>query len=372
SRGTVSQSTRLKSLDGLRGVASGIVLIHHTSLIVLPVATGSSGFFWWLFTQSPLSILFAGHESVIVFFVLSGLVVTLPLMKPSSDLVAYYPSRVLRLYLPVWAALALAAALVLLVPRDISTVDPDSWLATTNALTVNGPDLLRQASLTSAQYDLSNPLWSLRWEMLYSLLAPLFMLAARACQRWAWAAGAAAIGVVFAGHLLNNSYLIYLPPFFLGALIAVSLPSILALRDRGPQTLRWTGALVLSIALLMASSFLSRVVEEESFPASILSSLIPIGASGVVLCVLGWAGASRFLERRAPQWLGRISFSLYLIHVPILVTLTFAIGDAHWVLITLIGIPLCLVAGALFERWVERPSHRLSRWVRNQIVTRRH
>ncbi|MGO2664137.1 acyltransferase family protein [Mycetocola reblochoni] len=364
----------MHSLDGLRGVASAIVLIHHVSLIVLPVATGSAGPVWWLITQSPLSVLFAGHESVIVFFVLSGLVVTLPLMKPSSDLVAYYPSRVLRLYLPVWGALALAAALVLIVPRDLAQVADDSWLATTNALSVDPGELLRQASLTSAQYDLSNPLWSLRWEMLYSLLAPLFMVAARACRRWVWPAGAAAVAIVLVGQLIGNSYLIYLPPFFIGALIAVSLPRVLELRtaEHRPSTATWAWLLTGSIALLMLRTLFSPLVEDGEPVAAALSALIPAGAAGVVLCVLAWPGADRLLARAVPQWLGRISFSLYLIHVPILVTLAFALGDAAWPAIMLIGVPLCLLAAEVFERVVEKPSHRLSRSVRRRIVERRH
>lgn len=353
----------------MRGVASAIVLVHHVSLIALPLATGSAGPIWWLITQSPLSVFFAGHEAVIVFFVLSGLVVTLPLMKPGADFLAYYPSRVLRLYLPVWGALALAAALVWFLPRDLAEVTDESWVATTNALSLDPGELLRQASLTSAQYDLSNPLWSLRWEMLYSLLAPLFMIAARACARWAWAAGAAAIAVVFLGHMVANSYLIYLPPFFIGALIAVSLPKLLALRERGrgPGTALWAGLLLASLVVLMIRSMNSSFFEEGGLTDALLSTLIPIGAAGVVMCILGWAGADRFLERRLPQWLGRISFSLYLIHVPLLVSLTFLLGDERWPLVAALGVPLCLAAAELFERFIEKPSHRLSRWVRTRV-----
>ncbi len=54
---------------------------------------------------------------MLVFFVLSGLVVALPALRKGFSWRAYYPARLARLYLPIWGSLALAAALVLLIPR---------------------------------------------------------------------------------------------------------------------------------------------------------------------------------------------------------------------------------------------------------------
>jgi hypothetical protein len=79
-------SGRLPSLDGLRGVAALIVVVHHTLLTVpsLSVAyfldgpaavRGSKA--WWL-SWTPLHLIWAGGEAVIVFFVLSGFVLALP------------------------------------------------------------------------------------------------------------------------------------------------------------------------------------------------------------------------------------------------------------------------------------------------------
>lgn len=59
---------------------------------------------------SPLQDLWAGNKAVIVSFILSGLVLVLPILRPGSrsSSASYYSSRLVRLYVPVIAAVILA------------------------------------------------------------------------------------------------------------------------------------------------------------------------------------------------------------------------------------------------------------------------
>lgn len=68
---------------------------------------------------------------------------------------------------------------------------------------------------------------------------------------------------------------------------------------------------------------------------------------------------SRWLERPACQWFGRVSYSLYLAHWPLL-SAAFGIGGAPGVAVGLAGLPL---AAWLLHLAVEAPSIRLSRRV---------
>ena len=104
---------RLDRLDALRGIAAIVVLVHHVSMTVPQIATAyesSDGVMlysigWWA-TLSPLKVLLAGPEFVLVFFVLSGFVlVRSPLAARQTgqryDWVAYYVRRIIRLAVPV-------------------------------------------------------------------------------------------------------------------------------------------------------------------------------------------------------------------------------------------------------------------------------
>lgn len=57
---------------------------------------------------------------------------------------------------------------------------------------------------------------------------------------------------------------------------------------------------------------------------------------------------------------GAISFSLYLVHYPMLAAVDYLSGGQLWALIA-IGIPSSFAAAFAFFRLVEQPSHRLAR-----------
>lgn len=75
------------------------------------------------------------------------------------------------------------------------------------------------------------------------------------------------------------------------------------------------------------------------------------------------APAHSVLHSRPLQIVGLRSFSLYLVHAPLIVAVAFALGGRPTViLLTLISLPLIAATTAAFYRWVERPSQRWARW----------
>ncbi|HEX3679421.1 MAG TPA: hypothetical protein VHU90_06855, partial [Galbitalea sp.] len=71
-------------------------------------------------------------------------------------------------------------------------------------------------------------LWSLRWEVVFCLVLPLFLLAAIAVRRFWLPAIAVSYGLTLLGKILEVDALLYLPVFFAGTLIAVNLEAIQA------------------------------------------------------------------------------------------------------------------------------------------------
>ena len=164
---------RLHALDGLRGVAAFVVVLHHVSLIAQPVVAPSGeppvGTPWWWIERTPLKLLTAGREAVIVFFVLSGLVVALPALKRVDfSWPGLLASRFVRLFLPAWASIVFASLLLLVVPRLPQQVTGGSWLARQVPHDWEWQTLVGQWSLMIGSVPQNNVLWTLRWELAFS------------------------------------------------------------------------------------------------------------------------------------------------------------------------------------------------------------
>lgn len=102
-----------------------------------------------------------------------------------------------------------------------------------------------------------------------------------------------------------------------------------------------------------------------------LSAASVLGVIVVVLASAFWRPSARLLESPALQWLTLISFSLCLVHEPIIVAIRILTVDVSpWVGIT-ISIPLAFMLAWFFARYVEKPSHRLAQLVGKSIEAMR-
>lgn len=325
------------------------------------VAPFSSG--WWA-TLTPLKIFFAGPEFVLVFFVLSGFVLVLsPLHRSPQgyDWLAYYPRRVIRLAIPVVVSVALAAVWIMVVPR---TGDGGAWMAKQGSPDLGIGNLLREASIVgfTGRPDVNPPLWSLAWEMWFSLLLPIGVILAVATRRFALAWVVVLLTASTTGYLLGVEPLMYLPAFALGALLAANHAALLTrserLAARPAGRLAWLVIAVLGPLLLIAH-WLLRPVLWGPWSDLTLALRVP-GAVLIVATVALWPPVQRLLSGRLLRWLGTISFSLYLVHFPIVVTFGQLFGPEHWYWGALVSVPLSLVLAQLLYRWVELPAQTLA------------
>ncbi|ANP71479.1 acyltransferase family protein [Cryobacterium arcticum] len=290
---------------------------------------------------------------------------TAPTIAPvhGYDWLAYYPRRIIRLSIPVIVSVALAAVWILLVPRTI-TGNEGAWMAKQGSPDLGIGNLLREASIVgfTGRPDVNPPLWSLAWEMWFSLLLPVGVILAVATRRWTLAWVAVMLGVSTIGYLLGAEPLMYLPAFGLGALIAANLSTLQArsarLLKRPGGTLVWSLIAVLGPALLIGY-WLARPLLSEPWNSLALALRVP-GAVLIVATVALWPPVQRLLSGRLLGWLGAISFSLYLVHFPVVVTFAQLFGPEHWWWGALISVPLSLVLAQLMYRWVELPAQALA------------
>ena len=375
--------SRYASLDGLRGVASLIVVGYH-ALLVVPavsaiyvdkVAPNAFTPAWWLYA-TPLRLLFAGHEAVLVFFVLSGFVLTLPLLvRPltARSTVAYYGRRAVRLYLPVWGALLFALALALAVPRDPSV---GGWLGSHLPPTAHA--LRQDAVLLFGTSNLDSPLWSLTWEVWFSLLLPLLFVLIRLtrAQRWWWAAIPLLIGLSTLARFdavraslpaswLTADMLEYLPVFGIGMLLAFQRDRI---RAAAARIRVWSPIVVAALVLTVSPTLVAPPGWGGRQAVGYVLSLVGV----TVIVALAFAGPLRRpLEARPVQWAGRRSFSIYLVHEPIIVATALVVGVSGWwpwLGIAVLLVPVVLLIAHWVYDAVERPSIGLSRRV-GRLIT---
>ncbi|MBW8761705.1 MAG: acyltransferase [Microbacterium sp.] len=375
-RSTISTITasRFAGLDGLRGLAAVIVVLYHTllastwgdayqgALAEMPTSSATVN----LIANTPLRYLVMGPEAVVVFFALSGFVLVLPMLQGRAlDLWSYYPRRVLRLWIPSVAAMLLAAVVILSTTQRPDDA-PSAWGRAFSFASLSPGEIVDSLFLITGSTKTNNPLWSLRWELLFSFMLPLaFLLVARVRRgAWGWLI---LCGVASGtGGLLGVQALTYGPMFLAGSLVAT-----MAVRDARAGLARpWI--LIAGGLLLIGTPDALRVVTPFVLPDGIRGfsqGTVTVGAALLVLGLTRPSGATTLLSSRLFRFLGRISFSLYLVHVPLLIG---AIHVAPFVphRALLVVLPIVAIVAVLFTRWVEEPSARLARRAGRAASTR--
>lgn len=365
---------RFENLDGLRGVAALMVLVYHGFLVVPqfanPEFTGRGAGSWAWFDYSPLRVVLSGTEAVLVFFILSGFVLTLPVLRATKFAWrAYYPSRVLRLYVPVIAALAWTLVVMLVLPRHGLSADPSEFMKAHDE-PITFLKIARDVVLLDGANSYDGPLWSLQWEVVFSILLPLYVfLAVRLKRVWLQMVFVlAAVSAVAA--VIDRPSLQYLPAFGIGALFATALPSVLAVIGRVNAGSRakttWIALTVVASLLITMRWTLAPVLPPRYLGVTQFPVLL--GAALFVIIALGSDGAKRFLTSKVVKWLGMISFSLYLTHEPIVVGVAQLLPRGLEGFSLILSVPLSLVVGWLFYRVVEKPAHRLSQAVKRRLT----
>jgi peptidoglycan/LPS O-acetylase OafA/YrhL len=302
-------------LEGLRGVAILLVLLCH---LRIPGAE-------------------AGFVGVDVFFVLSGFLITGLLVDEHErtgriGLGPFYARRARRI-LPA-AVLVLATTLLtarfVLSPLDLRRIADDGLAA---SLSLANMRFALDATDYFAPVDASPMLhfWSLAVEEQFYLLWPILLLTVARIERPRHAMAALATAVLAGSFILcsaltdtSSAWAYFSLPtrawqLAAGGLLALGSPLLGRLPHAVAAAVGWLGAALLGASLVA-------IGPTTAYPglASLLPTLgaVALIASGGVIGSPGWIA----LARAPLRWLGRISYSLYLWHWPILVIGPVALG----------------------------------------------
>lgn len=368
---------RYEALDSLRGLAALAVVIHHcllSSPLFWAVSSGEpppDASVWAVHliravTFSPAHLIWAGGEAVVLFFVLSGFVLALPFeSRREPPYATFLVRRICRIYLPFVAALILAAGCLALVggmPARASAWISGIW-ATRLTATAFASNLFMAGQ--PEFYYINGPIWSLVHEMRISIVFPLLMLMLR-IVRWPLVLAGFFLVSLVSAILLKR----VVPPgsygslpetagfmlnFITGAVIAFNRAAIIAWarrHDRLPMFI-----LVACLLLLVGRWWIP--VHQLWFGMNMVS---PFTAGGIIIGVLASGKASTFLHRPSLIWLGRISYSLYLTHIVVLLVMLYCLADLLPLWLILLAVPFAALGFAQVTYiLIEAPSIRLGR-----------
>jgi peptidoglycan/LPS O-acetylase OafA/YrhL len=356
-----TRSTRIKAFDGLRGIAAAIVVVFHYICLLHPsLAPGMSADSHWL-TYTPAHILWNGSFWVAVFFVLSGFVMAAAASRRADGLLSSAASRYLRLALPATVSCLIAWAWLIAFPDSAamlreSFVDASQWLNYTYQGEIQPVHYAvadgMVGSFARGYSRFNNVLWTMKIELLGSMA--IFLIYAIGHERVRLLALVGwAIAIIF---WFSEVYL----GFALGA----------ALYEAHRRELLQHLPAVVSVAALGGAFILGGVGEgahlriglpqalpEAWYLGQPTGGLDGLAAALLLFAVLTLPSLGQFLVRRVPLFLGRISFGLYLVHVPPLYTIVawgYLQGVPEIVFAPLFGLGVIVLAW-LFTVLVDEP-----------------
>lgn len=305
----------LKTLDSLRGLAAINVFFAHIWSITRPYELNLKP---WLFFCS-------GHESVILFFVLSGYVLTLAHNKKKESYFHYITRRALRIYPAYYLSMIFGViAFLLIKPIKIAeyTAGFNSGFPSIilDKMTIINALLLVKHSGS----PINGPTWSLSYEMLISVtLLPLL---------WKYHNHKNKIIIIIiildiAFKFMRSKYAnfntlsdnFYYSIFFITGSLTFQYQEKLKIL---------TKSIFIPIYLFIYANLFFCYGPKYLLNHIIISDILTgIGSAGIILLALNNLNIIKLLSLKIILFYGKISFSFYLLHINIMYVLIYLLHD---------------------------------------------
>ncbi|MEK4742565.1 MULTISPECIES: acyltransferase family protein [unclassified Bacillus (in: firmicutes)] len=317
-------SKRIKELDSIRGLAALTVVFGHFCLM-LPSLPNSIKF-------SPLRFLWAGGEAVIVFYVLSGFVLSMALYHSKTNYWGYLIKRFVRIYIPYYFWIIITFALfILFSPYEVAGLRDwfyDRWQGSITKIDIINHFVLLNNFFTENY----NPvIWSLAQEMRISIVFPLLFLL---FYKLSWKktilfALSFSLISVFLNMLhigkaegFYNGYadtLHFTSMFMVGMLLFKHQEKLIYLY-RNMKKFNKGFLIALGIILYLYSILIYGFSRNDT--TFLLKDWgVVIGVSIFIIMAMSNLKVKAFLNKSVFVYLGEISYSIYLCHFPIMMVL---------------------------------------------------
>jgi peptidoglycan/LPS O-acetylase OafA/YrhL len=352
-------STRLVGLDGIRGLAALFVVIHHCYLASFPGYPRMTGPWWagWMIY---------GHLAVVVFIVLSGFSLAVSPVRHGWQLGGagtYAHRRAWRILSAYWPALVFSLIMAWFVVPT-----PGQGVPTVRSVVVYG--LLLQDVTGSPSPN--GAFWSIAVEAQLYVLLPLLLLLVRK-HNMALMLFAVSVPVLIVGALAPSTPVIdlftrFTPQLAVGFALGVVAAGVATDARWNRIPFLWL-AVVASLPPLTLIAVMGSTWTIEHY---FWVDLAVMPAIALLLAAIGAGHArhtSAVLDVRPVRSLGGFSYSLYLVHAPIVVAVAALVvlprsgpGVSALLMMLALALPLALVASRLFAAVFDLPFQRHKSW----------
>jgi peptidoglycan/LPS O-acetylase OafA/YrhL len=348
-------------LDSTRGFAALIVFLAHALFFIrLPISESYTRHVGIGLLRRVLD----GGAAVDYFFVLSGFVLALPFVgneERAFSTPEFWARRVVRIMPTYWAALAAALLLRYLCNALEATPADPAVLLTNWSKPLGVHEVISHIALIWRDFDttlVNGPIWSLAVEMQISLLLPLFIVFLRIKNRFLEPVSILALSLYVSSRY--HEAFTWLPLFVVGVIIAQYRTQLIV------KTTSLSRASTLLLYVTACALIWNREIQPVwSFPDVGQEWLSGMGAAIVLTLVISRRYPSRLLANGPSRFLGKISYSFYLVHLPILQATILILRTSGWNdwLVLPLGILLSFAGTLALYFTVEEPSLRWGRQV---------
>lgn len=373
---------RIQCLDGLRGIACLMIFVHHFLLTFYPAtfygdSAISHGFMKWdaYISQSPMGAIFNGNFWVCEFLLISGFVISGKIYRcEESDYAEIMIKRYLKLAFPIFVVSILVYFLLknnFLYHSEINEITGSDWTAThyNNVENVSVKDIFL-TSFYKVEFigdnTFSTAFWMLSYLFFGYYVAILLAIMSKGKDnRIIMVFGI--LGVIF-WHQCS-----YLVMSIIGAGIAYFYEYYKRLFIE-----RRISCVFIVLALFFAG-YPTGVVPDNIY-ANIDMDYLSMHIVAATLLFIGIMKSTIFrkiLEGRICLFLGNISFAVYLVHIPILFSVThyifmrlFSRGIGYQIssIITFVmSIIIVVFIAHVFNIFIEVPCDKFSKKIIKQI-----
>lgn len=391
----IEHTTKLKFLDGLRGIASLSVVFSHFVVAFYPALYTSNvnevhtlNQIELVISKSPFAFFYNGNFSVCIFFVLSAYVLSYKFFKyQDTNLITDSAfRRYIRLEIPILAAILFSWMLLnleLYFNNPVSLITLSNWwLGNIYQFKPNFLLAIKQALwdcfFNSNSINYNPALWTMNYEFLGSFLVFSFLaIFGKSVKRY----------IVYLILILIFVKTYYLA-FLLGLIISDIYNSNYGIFFRqylyNKKLLNW-GLII--VGAIMGSYF----DDNRSTLFSIMNLAILkeqgvdqfafyhiIGAALFIIGILNYPYLQEKLETKVCQFLGRISFSMYLIHISIICSLTsyiFLIGNSlnlsyrvAFSISFILSLIVILLLSYLMAKYIDEPAIAISKKIQKSLL----